>query len=216
MKKVTDIEYGKWKKFSHDLDTRIQKGSLSIKDLKRAIAPLIGQESPVSKFGPPLKEFQFTVPEDYVHDTQLKTFGRENKGKSSTYHYNDELADKNFKNVSYRLVAGKTYLVKFIPVLDRVSSEECLEEYKRQNSVLVGAQGITAFQERYPEYFPVGKCYLSFDERENLWEDADGSHRVPYVYRDSDCDWRFGLGDFGNDWVSDYVLVCFCEQTSES
>ena len=217
MKNVTDEQYGQWKNFSHDLDKRILSGSLCIKDLKRVIAPLIGQKPVNSKFGPPLKEIEFVVPEDYDHSNQLESFGCKTKDLKSIYHYNDNLTDENFSKVSHKLVPGKTYTVKFIPINSLVSSQDCLEEYKRQNAVLVGAQGLTTLQETHSNEFPAGKYFLSFDEEENLWKDADGYHRVPYVDRYSDGGWLFGLVYFGGAGDSGGILVVFCEtETSDS
>ena len=39
---------------------------------------------------------------------------------------------------------------------------------------------------------------------------ADGNHRVPNVFRNSDGDWKFNLGYFENDWNDDNCLLCFC------
>lgn len=216
MKKVTDSDYGQWKRFSHDLDQRILSGSLDIKDLKRAIAPLIGQKPSNDKFGPPLKEFELTVPKDYHHDTQLERFGRKTKDLKTTLAFNSNLSDENFSEVSHKLTPGKTYLVKFIPINSRVNSNECLVEYKRQNAVLVGVQGLTLLQETHPDEFPVGKYSVSFDEKDTL-PYVGGDHRVPRVYRNSDGDWVFRLVYFEGDWNSDNVLVVFCDaETSDS
>jgi hypothetical protein len=59
--------------------------------------------------------------------------------------------------------------------------------------------------------FPIGKGTISFDEKDNLWEDADGHRGVPFVRRYSGGGWSFDLGYFERPWVSDYVLLCFCD-----
>jgi hypothetical protein len=49
-----------------------------------------------------------TVPDDYVHDKRLTTFGKQNRKKF--YYYNDEINDKNFPNPTrlYSLQGGAT------------------------------------------------------------------------------------------------------------
>ena len=39
---------------------------------------------------------------------------------------------------------------------------------------------------------------------------SDGNPRVPNVKRNSDGDWKFNLGNFGNSWDDDNCLLCFC------
>ncbi|MFA6324604.1 MAG: hypothetical protein WCX46_00005, partial [Candidatus Paceibacterota bacterium] len=56
-----------------------------------------------------------------------------------------------------------------------------------------------------------GYWYLSFDEKESLWKDADGDHRVPGVCAGSDGGFEFVLGCFGDDWHDHSCLLCFCD-----
>ena len=42
-----------------------------------------------------------------------------------------------------------------------------------------------------------------------LWFGGD-YHRVPYVNRNSDGDFKFNLGNFENDWNDNNCLLCFC------
>ncbi|MBU4284801.1 hypothetical protein KKF60_01645, partial [Patescibacteria group bacterium] len=82
---------------------------------------------------------------------------------------------------------------------------------KTQNVVLTGAQGVSLVFEQKREDLPKGYWYVSFDEKEALWKDADGSHRVPHVRRYSGGDWYFDLGTFENVWYNDHCLLCFCD-----
>jgi len=154
----------------------------------------------------------FTAPDNYNHDTQVDDFAKKTRKLKSTYYYNDELTSKNFSKVTNKLIPGKTYGVKMFPLLEGgISSEDCLAFLESNNAILVGAQGITALQADQPDIFPTGKWTVSFDEKDALWKDVDGNHRVPYVYRNSDGDWWFPLGCFELSWGSDDVLVCFCD-----
>ena len=154
----------------------------------------------------------FTVPDNYNHDTQVDDFAKKTRKLKSTYYYNDELTSKNFSKATNKLIPGKTYGVKMFPLLEGgISSEDCLAFLESNNAILVGAQGITALQADQPDIFPTGKWTVSFDEKDALWKDAGGGHRVPYVSRYSFGDWEFDLGYFEGSWNSDDVLVCFCD-----
>jgi hypothetical protein len=163
------------------------------------------------RFGAAIREFELTVPEDYNHDTQIDAFGKKTKKLKNTYYYNDDFTSENFANASNKLQPGKTYKVKIFPILETVASEDCMAFLRKQNAILVGGQGLTLTQDLKKDEFPIGKGTISFDEKDNLWEDADGRHGVPFVGRYSDGDWAFRLGYFGDPWFSDYVLLCFCD-----
>ena len=66
-------------------------------------------------------------------------------------------------------------------------------------------------QMQHKDKFPVGKWTVSFDEKEALWKDADGHHRVPYVIAYSAGGFAFFLGTFESDWNSGLALLCFCD-----
>lgn len=178
---------------------------------KLNVKTVLKQDFPVvdRRFGGVMTEFKFTVPSDYNHEEQLKAFGK--KYKKEFYFYNDDITDKNFAKVSTKLIPGKTYTVKMFPILQTVSSEDCMTFLKKQNAIFVGAQGLSLLRNEDKEKFPVGKWTVSFDEKENLWKDADGYHRVPVVDRYSVGVWGFDLGFFEFLWYSGYVLLCFCD-----
>lgn len=162
-------------------------------------------------FGPAVKDFEFTVPADYQHDTQLDTFAKKTKKLKTTYYFNDALTSKNFAKATNKLEPGKTYRVRIFPVLETVTSEDCMTFLKKQGAILVGGQGVTLLQDQKADEFPVGKWTVSFDEKDALWEDAGGDHRVPCVDRHSDGDWKFRLGCFGPDWRDAHCLLCVTE-----
>ena len=155
---------------------------------------------------PLLTTFQFTVPENYVHATQLASFAKENREKF--YFYNDNITDANFAKVTNKLTSGKIYEAKIFGITERVTSEDCLVFLKTQKAILVGAQGISIVWQQAKEQFPKGKWTVSFDEKDALWQDADGYHRVPYVRQRSDGDWHFFLGNFEFDWYDDDCVLC--------
>jgi len=122
-------------------------------------------------------------------------------------------------NVTHTPEVGKKYEVKMIPIHQGCSviGQEIVDYMKTIPGIrFFGAQGETYLQEHQPDLFPVGKWSVSFDEKEALWKDAGGGHRVPDVYRNSDGDWKFYLGDFGVSWDSAFVLVCFCDLDESS
>jgi len=164
------------------------------------------------RFGPAMKDFEFMVPSDYKHDTQLDTFTKKTKKLETTYCFNDALTSANFAKATNKLEPGKTYRVRVFPILEMVTSEDCMSFLAKQNAILVGGQGITLLQDQKADEFLVGKSTVSFDNKDALWEDAGGDHRVPYVSRYSDGDWKFYLGYFENDWRDGDCLLCFCDK----
>lgn len=157
----------------------------------------------------PLNEFTLTVPADYVHATQLGMF--EKKYRKSFYYFNDDITDAHFSKATNQLVPGKTYTVKVFGIKQRVTSEDCLAFLKSQNAILVGAQGVSLVWQEKKDEFPVEEWTASFDEKEALWRDAVGVHRVPFV---SGGAWEFSLGYFAHDWDDAYCLLCFCDLNS--
>lgn len=163
------------------------------------------------RFGPAVKDFEFTVPADYKHDTQLDTFAKKTEKLKTTYYFNDDLNSKNFAKATNKLEPGKKYRVRIFPILSTVTSEDCMTFLKKQRAILVGGQGVTLLQDKKADEFPVGKHTVSFDEKDALWTDSDGYHRVPCVYRPSGGDWEFRLGGFEDAWGDGGCLLCFCD-----
>ena len=158
-------------------------------------------------------EFILEVPKGYNHATRLDTFAKEHR--KEFYGYNDSITDKNFSKVTTKLVAGRKFKVKVIQIKTTVSSEDCLAHLRSRKAVLVGAQGSSLAYELAKDKLPVSRWSISFDEKEALWK-ADGCHGVPCVFRYSDGDFRFSLGGFGDAWVGDSCLLCFCDLDESS
>ncbi len=153
-----------------------------------------------------------TVPDDYVHGSRLTTFG--NKHRKEFYYYNDEITDGNFPNPTRVLKPGDKLRVRAFKqvVSGETTSEERMAFLATQKAVLVGAQGASLVYEQKRNQLPKGKWYVSFDEKDRLWEDAVGDRRVPSVYAYSDGAFIFGLGGFERPWSDDSVLLCFCDE----
>ncbi len=163
------------------------------------------------RFGPAVKEFDVVIPLDFNHTTCIDDNAEKVKKLKTTYYYNDVLTSKNFPNPTHTLVPGKTYTVKLIPILGRVTSDDCLAHLAKQNAILVGGQGLTVID---TAQLPKGKWYVSFDTKENLWKDFDRRHRVPSVLACVDGDFSFSLGSFEGDWDGDNCLLCFCDKSA--
>lgn len=163
-------------------------------------------------FGPAIKDFEFMVPSDYNHDSQIDIFYEKAKILESTYYFNDGFTSQNFRSATTRLTPGKTYRVRIFPVLQTVTSEDCMTFLQKQGAVLVGGQGATLTQDLNADKFPVGKWTISFDEKDSLSEDINGYHGVPCVYRYPSGDWGFYLGYFEDGWGGDCYLLCFSDK----
>lgn len=169
------------------------------------------------RFGPAISEFTLTVPTDYDHNIQIDKFAKKKKALKTTYYYNNDLTSVNFSKATNKLEPGKSYQVKIFPILAKVSSKDCMNFLAKQNAILVGGQGITLAQELHENEFPVNKLIFSFDEKDALWTDTAGDHRVPDVFRFSFGEWNFDLDYFRNGWLAGCCLFCLCDlQTSDT
>lgn len=167
--------------------------------------------APAEKFGFLADLGIITVPKDYVHETRLATFLKQNRKKF--YGVNDNITDVNFSNPSRILKPGDQFRVRaFKQIVDgTTTSEERLAFLATQRAVLTGEQGASLVLEEKRDQLPKGYWYSSFDEKERLWKDADGLHRVPYVDAFSGGGFDFGLGYFEGVWNDFDALLCFCD-----
>jgi hypothetical protein len=153
-----------------------------------------------------------TVPADYDHSSCLKKFAKQN-GRKFAY-YNDDITDKNFPNPTRILKPGDKFRVcafqQIVP--GKTTSKERMAFLATQKAIHTGAQGLSLIFDQKRDQLPKGKYYASFDEKERLWKDADGNHRVPCVRAFSDGDFDFRLGRFGDVWYDDYAFLCFCDE----
>ena len=154
--------------------------------------------------------FEIVVPEGYDHGKRLDSFGKEHR--TAFYYYNDAITDKNYAKATTKLKPGQKLTVKVFQIKETVTSEDCMAKLHSQKAILVGAQGASLAWEQKKEELPVNRWSVSFDEKNALWKDADGRHRVPLVYRYSDGDFKFNLGLFEIAWGGDYCLLCFCDE----
>ena len=188
-----------------------KKGNLIQDEIKTFMTALLKKFAIIDKrFGIPV-EFNLTVPADYNHDTQIDASAQKAKKEKTTYYYNNDLNSKNFSKATRKLEPGKTYRVKMITILETVTSEDCMNISRRYNGILAGGQGVTLVYDVAKEKLLKGKWTISFDEKDALWEDADGYHRVPYVDAYSDGGFGFVLGYFEGDWDDFYVILVFCD-----
>ncbi|MEX0918857.1 MAG: hypothetical protein WDZ85_02720 [Candidatus Paceibacterota bacterium] len=152
-----------------------------------------------------------TVPADYDHRAELKTFAERNREKF--YYYNDDISDQNFPNPTRILRPGERLRVRAFKqvVGGTTTSEERLAFFATQKAIHTGAQGLSLVFEERRDQLPKGKWYVSFDEEERLWVDAGGYHRAPRVGCYLDGDFEFYLGDFRDVWRDDFAFLCFTE-----
>ena len=152
-----------------------------------------------------------TVPDDYDHAKQLAVFMKKNRKKF--YGVNDNITDANFPNPTRILKPGDKLRVRAFKqvVVGTTTSEERMAFLATQKAIHTGAQGASLVFDQKRDQLPKGKWYASFDEKDRLWTDAGGSHRVPGVDAHSDGDFCFDLGSFENVWDDDGAFLCFCD-----
>jgi len=154
-----------------------------------------------------INTFDLVVPKGYNHATRLATFAKMHK--SEFICYNSDITDKNFGKAMTKLVSGLKFKVDIFQIKTRVGSEDCLAFLRSQKAVLTGAQGASLVYELAKNVLPANRWFASFDDKDALWKDSVGFHRVPYVYRVSDDGFEFRLGYFGAVWDGDVCLLCF-------
>jgi hypothetical protein len=162
-------------------------------------------------FGPAVCDFEFMVPADYDHDTQIEDFVRKTKPLATTYHFDGYLNRKNFTQVATRLEPGKKYRIRMFPVVEVATTGDCLGFLEEKNAVLVTAQGITLLQSHHPDKFPIFKWVVSLDERDYLWEYVKNPQRATLVHHRPNNEWEFRLANFGFSWCN-HLLLCFSEK----
>jgi hypothetical protein len=155
-----------------------------------------------------------TVPADYSHTTALALFREANREKF--YGYDNAITDTNFSNPSRVLKPGDKLWIRAWKqtVSGTTTSRERMALLATLKSHHVGAQGISLVFKQKRDQLPKGYWYLSMDERERLWEDAAGLHRVPELYVYSYGGFRFDLGSFEHPWHGGDAILSFCDVPS--
>lgn len=162
-------------------------------DGKKSAAKSMPTE-PAEKFGLLADLGILTMPADYVHVA--------------------EFAGGSFPNPTRVLKPGDQLWVRAHKQTapGTTTSEERMEFLAKLQSYHVGTQGIVMVEgDKKRHQLPKGYWYASFDEKERLWLDAGGRHRVPEVDRDSRGRFRRSLGSFGRVWDGRGALLSFCD-----
>ncbi len=213
MKTIIGAEAARWAGLQIDLNQKYRAGHITadhlewFNGLKRVERDrLSGITSPDMRFEL-VKMLDITVPDGYVHATQLTTFTEAHRGEF--YYFNGEITDKNFSRATTQLKPGQKLKVGVFQIKETVTSEDCMRFLKSQKAILTGAQGASLVYEQKREELPKGKWHVSFDEKETLWQDAGGFHRVPNVRAYTDGDFCFCLGYFEGDWYGNGCLLSF-------
>lgn len=189
----------------------LEKGDLIQKEINASVVASLKKYAIIDpRYGSSIVEFDVTVPMDYKHETYIDEEGEQARKLKNTYYYNDELSSKNFVNTTTKLVPGKTYRVKFFPILSTVTSEDNLNFLRRQRAILVGAQGLMLAQNQHKDKFPKGKWTASFDEKDSLHEGHKGLHYFPILAARSEGDFYFDIQCFENKSGYGLCLLCFC------
>jgi len=154
------------------------------------------------------KTFPLVVPKKYVHDTQLDSFRR--KHSREFFLYNDAITDENFCRVTDPLRPGQKLEVKLFGVCERtrVFPSEARALLRKENALLVGAQGVSLVYELAKEEIPYGRWAISFDKKLALWKDPEGNCRFPGIGH-VDIGYGFDLGYDGWPFNCGRCVLCF-------
>lgn len=150
-----------------------------------------------------------TVPEGYVHRTRLGTFGKQNRKRF--YYYDEKVSDENFSSPTRILRPGDRFHVRVFEqtVGGTTSSDERMAFLSVQNTVRVGAQGLSLVFEQKQHQLQKDKWYASFDEKRRLFIDQSGFNWVPGIGMHSDGAIELGVYCFQSPWELDDVFFCF-------
>ena len=163
-----------------------------------------------------------TVPNDYVHKTQLEKFDEQNY-KDLYYYFRDRIGEDNFPNPTRILKPGdKLHVRVFEPAWDKVTItlEECLMFLSLQKAVHTGAPGASLVYSQRRDQIEKGKWYCSLDEKDHLWTYSVGHYGVAGIHRNSDDSFWFHLVDFEHVCNHAKAILCFteveCDETEKS
>lgn len=126
--------------------------------------------------------------------------------KKEWYYINKDITEANFP----KLDTIRTKNWKLIKMSKSFSSQEALNEIKRQGCTPANAWELATWAKKHRESEMskgVWSVVLAFGQTPLV----DGYHRVSDVYRRADGDFGFDLGDFGDGWGDDCVLLAFCD-----
>ena len=230
---IIGAETARWAGLQIDLHSKLRSGNLTpdqlewwlnqSKDTRDSI--MVGEKpttkplppsEPTEKFGLLVDLGIITVPDDYDHSSQLKTFGKQNRKKF--YYYNENITDENFPNPTRVLKPDDKLRVRAFKQIvgGTTTSEERMAFLATQKAIHTGAQGASLVWDQKRDQLPKGKWYASFDEKGRLWTDADGYRGVPGVDAYSGGGFYFSLGYFEDVWDGDDAFLCFCDLEPES
>ena len=229
MKAIIDADAAKLAGLQIDLLQKVRQGHITLDHIEwfaglslDARDALMTGGKPASRLAPPLAPTckftvlaglgEFTVPDGYNHATAIAEFLTKDRGK--LYGVSGAIHDQNFPNPTRILKPGDKLCVEVhhqIVEGTTTSAERMAYLKQQQGNVFVGAQGIPLiFGER--DKLPKGKWYASFDEKDRLWQDADGYHGVPSLDAYSDGGFRFNLGYLEDVWYPSHAFFCFRDQ----
>lgn len=158
-----------------------------------------------------IETFPITMPFDHKHGKLLKNLAQDTK--RGLHFYDDDMTERHYRWVSNRLLPGESYTGKIwqINKSQRLTSLECLQFLVDNKVFLTGAQGSAVAWQQVKEKFPLGKWLIFFDEKKNLWRDANGIYRLPCVLHLSEDDYKFYLDCFDDVWDDGYSLFGICK-----
>lgn len=215
-KKETNI-FERWFKLTAMIYKMVMDGGRDLRKVTDHLQEIVGDNTgrfAPDKFALLVDLGIITVPENYDHAMWLATFRERHQGgkKKSFYFYNEDITDEHFPNPTRVLKPGdKLQVCAFKQIVPGTTTSEERVAYleSQEMTVYTGAQGASLVFDQKRGELPKGKWYASFDQKDRLWEDADGRHRVPCVGDCSDGGFDFGLGNLEDVWDVVHAFLGF-------
>ncbi len=164
----------------------------------------------VEKFGL-LKDLgTIIVPNEYVHATRLRQYRQ--TFNTRQYQIDPNITDHHFSSPTVELIPGRRlHIIVFQQIsFSTTTFKERLAFLQRRNALLTGAQGaalvLTERSERLPK--EIWKI-TSFDCRQALWRDAQGTCWAPSIQVSRKEGTRFFLSNAHSSWWEDDAFFGF-------
>jgi hypothetical protein len=144
---------------------------------------------------------------DYEHQDQIRLLKQRVFNLKSTISY--DFLEKNNQSID-KLVSGKRYQIKMFQARDiEVNFEDVFELFKKENSLFVGLQGLSALYLDQPDIFP-NRLVITLDNKGIIDSNNENKLKIPVMHNEGDHHRNFILKNFPGFFNHDWVFVCFC------
>ncbi len=133
------------------------------------------------------------------------------------FYYVNQLCIDNHTFTQDALKHGEHYSIKIFEVKKEVSSQVCIEFMRNHNCILLDLTALIILRELNRELFQIEHWTLLFSDKDTLYRDVAGNHRVPGIYRRSENEFALSLINSFEDGISlkgsPVSIICISKQS---